>query len=149
MTALTTKELHGLPQHASKAIREKTAGTLGTVADNATTPGALVAHVVAVPDGATGDVDVVVAEKVEVLDVTVVKTASAGGASDTVQVKNAADAISNAISINIADQTTARAGTINDATSVINAGGTLRVTRTKASGANAACRVIVHCLRRA
>jgi hypothetical protein len=141
MTALTRKDLVGLPSAA--AVITKTAGALGNIADNATAPGSLVTHIIAVPDGATGDVDVVVAEKIEVLDVTLFKTAGAGGASDTITVKNTAAVITNAISINIADQVTARAGTIDDASNVISAGGTLRVTRTKASGANAACRVFV------
>lgn len=118
------------------------------VANNNTAPGTLVTHVVAVPDAATGDVDVVITDKIEVIDVVVQKQGGAGGAANTVQVKNGANVISDAISINIADTTLARAATIDDAQSTIAAGGTLRVTRTKAGG-NAAALVTVIGIKRA
>lgn len=99
-----------------------------------------------VPDAATGDIDVVVTHKIRVIDVVVIKTTGAGGAANTVQVKNSGNAITDAIVTNIADQALARAGTIDDARYEIAAGGTLRVTRTKAGG-NAACDVYVHAIR--
>ncbi len=82
----------------------------------------------------TGDVDVVVDEKIRVVDVWAVATA-AGGASDTITVKNGATAITNALDLNVSDKTVVRAGTIDDAQHEIDAAGTLRVTG--ASGANA------------
>jgi hypothetical protein len=106
-----------------------------------------VVHRVTVADGATADVDTVLTYKTRILDVLVIKTVAAGGASDTITVKNAGNAISNAISINIADQTTARATTIDDANYEIAAGGTLRVTRTKVSGNNVACEVVIYGIR--
>jgi hypothetical protein len=115
----------------------------GTVTNNQTVSGPLYQHVVTVPDGATADIDVVVTRKFEVLDVIVQKQAGAGGGSDTITVKNGATAITDAVDINIADKVVKRAATIDDAQSVIAAGGTLRVTRTKVSANNVACLVTV------
>ena len=80
----------------------------------------------------TGDVDVVIENKMRVVDAWVINTA-AGGAGDTAQVKNGATAITDAMDMNKADQVITRAGTIDDAQWDIAAGGTLRVTG--ASGA--------------
>lgn len=132
------------------ALAEKLTGLrVANLADNAVIGGVEVVTVVAVPDAATGDVDVVLTHKTEVLSVEVIKTGAAGGASDTITVKNGATAITDAMDINVADKTVVRPTTIDDAQTVIAAAGTLRVTRTKASGANAACRVIVRGVRRA
>lgn len=75
----------------------------------------------------TGDIDVVLTNKTRIIDVWAVATA-AGGAGDTVQVKNGATAISNALDLNVADQAIVRAGTLNDAQWDIAAAGTLRIT---------------------
>lgn len=112
------------------------------VADSDVEPGIETTISIPIADAATGDVDVVLGSKFEVTDILVQKRSGAGGAANTVQVKNGATVISDAISINIADQTRATWATIDDAASVIAAGGTLRVTRTKAGG-NAACLVLV------
>jgi len=106
-----------------------------------------VLHRVTVADGATADVDVVLTHKTLIIDVWLVKTAAAGGASDTITVKNSATAITDAIDINVADKVVKRAGTIDDAQNAIAAAGTLRVTRTKASANNVACEVYVLGLR--
>ena len=123
------------------------AGLLGTqvrfVADANVIGGIPVMHRVAVADGATADVDVVLTHKTLVTDVWLVKTGGAGGANDTIQVKNGANAITDAMDINVADQVVVRAGTIDDARHEIAAGGTLRVTRTKVAAANVACTVYV------
>lgn len=105
---------------------------------------------VPVPDAATGDVDIVLASKFEVTDVLVQKRGGATGAfANTIQVKNGANVISDAISINgTADGGLVRAGSIDDAQSTIAAGGTLRITRTKAGG-NAQCLVTVRGYMRA
>jgi len=120
---------------------------VANVADANVIGGIEVVHRIAVADGATGNVDVTLTHKTLVTDVHVIKTAGAGGSSDTLQVLNAANAITDAMSINVADQAIVRAGTINDAYQTISAGGTLRCTRTKASAANVACIVIVRGLR--
>lgn len=122
-------------------------GVKVAVAANANTTGALgVLHRIDIADAATGDVDVVLDHKTRVIDAWCVKTGGAGGAANTIQVKNGANALTDAMSINIADQAIARAGSIDDAQHEIAAGGTLRVTRTKAGG-NAACTVYVLGLR--
>lgn len=103
-------------------------------------------HRVNVPDAATGDVDVVLTYKSRVIDVTVVKTGANAGAANTITVKNGANAITDAISINVNDGIIARAGSIDDTHHEIAAGGTLRITRTRAGG-NAECIVYVKTLR--
>jgi hypothetical protein len=103
----------------------------------------------ALADGATATTTYTVRNKIEIIDVIVEKRAGAGGASDTLQVKNNTDAVTDAIDINIADKVVKRAGTIDDAFSTISAGGTLAITKTKASAANVACLVTVVGIRRA
>ncbi len=90
----------------------------------------------------TGDIDLVMPFAVRVVDV-VCHASAAGGAADTIQVKNGANAISDAIDLNIADTTVARPTTMDDAQSAIAAGGTLRVTG--ASAVNA--RVYIHLMQ--
>jgi hypothetical protein len=114
------------------------------LADKDTVGTPLILFRVDVANAATGDIDVTVARKIRVVDAHLVKTGGAGGASDTIQVKNGANAISDAIDINVADQKIKRADTIDDANWEVAAAGTLRVTRTKASAANVACTVYVH-----
>lgn len=115
--------------------------------DGDTVSGIPVVYSITVPDGATGNVDTVIADKIRVTDVVVVKTGGAGGASDTLAVSNGAAAITDAISLNVADTVIVRPATIDDAQHAVAAGGTLRVTRTKASAANVACIVYVHAIK--
>lgn len=75
----------------------------------------------------TGDITVTIPHKIEVLDVWCVAGA-AGGAGDTITVKNGSTAITNAIDLNIADKTRAAAGTIDDAQVQVAAGANLVVT---------------------
>lgn len=86
----------------------------------------------------TGDVDVTLTHKTRIIDVYCINTA-AGGAGDTITVKNGATAITDAMDINKNDKVITRAGTIDDAQYEIAASGTLRVTG--ASGAT--CEVVV------
>lgn len=88
----------------------------------------------------TGDVDVVLTHKSRVVDVWCVATA-AGGAADTITVKNGANAITDAIDLNVSDKVIVRAATIDDAQHEIAAGGTLRVSG--ASGVTAVVYVMV------
>lgn len=105
-----------------------------TVADNNTNAGVPLVHVFNIADAATGDHDIVINEKFEVLDVTVIKNGA--GAGNTVQIKNGATAISDAIAAAV-DKTVTRAGTIDYGNNVISAGGTLRATVTRAAGSGA------------
>lgn len=113
-------------------------------AANANAIGAIpVLHRIDVPAGATGDVDTVLTHKTRVCEAWLVKTTGAGGGAGTIQVKNGATAITDAMSINIADTTIARALTIDDAAHEIAAAGTLRITRTRSASTNEACTVYV------
>lgn len=91
--------------------------------------------------------------RLQILDVTVIKTGAAGGASDTIQVfkSDGTTAISDAISINIANKATARAAQIdaNSSNNIVADGGTFKVTNTKASANNTACIVLVNVARSA
>lgn len=125
--------------------------TAPKVADAAATvgaPGVPTVRVFDIADAASADYDIVLDHKEEVIDVVVQKRGAAGGAVNTVQVKNGANAITDAMSINVADQTLVRPTTIDDAQSTVIATGTLRVSTVKAGG-NAACLVTVTTLRRA
>lgn len=120
---------------------------VATVANANVIGGVPVVHRIAISDDATGDVDTVLTHKTMITDILVLKTGGAGDAGDTIQVKNAATAITDAMSINVADKIIVRPSTIDDAQQTIAAGGTLKITRTKASAANVACVVIVQGLR--
>lgn len=101
------------------------------VAAGTTTPGFIVAIPVATSGSLTANFDVVLTEKFEVLDVVCRKDGA--GAANTVQVKNGTTAISDAIAYDT-DKAVTRAGTIDTASNVIAANGTLRVTATRAAG---------------
>lgn len=83
--------------------------------------------------GATANTDVVTTHKIRILDAWVVNKA-AGTAGDTIQIFEGANAISDAMDINKADQTITRAGTLDDAQYELTAGQTLRVTETDGAG---------------
>lgn len=102
------------------------------VADNATEPVVLTCIPFLIADAATGDVDLVLQTKFEVMDVTCIKRNGAG-AGNTMQVKNGATTISDAIAC-ATDGAITRASNITAANSVVAAGGTLRVTATRAAG---------------
>lgn len=84
----------------------------------------------------TGDVTVVLTHKTRVIDVWTVAV-GAGGASDTITVKNVATAITDAIDLNKSDKVVTRAATISDAQCEIAAGANLVV-----SGASAVNAVV-------
>lgn len=73
-----------------------------------------------------------------VLDV-VCYAAAAGGAADTVTVQNATNAITNAMDLNVADNTRVAATTLNDAYQDVERGGTLSVV----TASDAVARVII------
>lgn len=103
-----------------------------------------------IPAGTTGDVDFTSTPyKMRIVDAWLVKTAAAGGGAGTVQVKNTADAITNAMSIDVADQSITRASTIDDAFHTIASGGTIRVTRTRTASSDESCIVYLRAIRSA
>jgi hypothetical protein len=90
----------------------------------------------------TGDVDVTLTHKTRVIDVWCVQTA-AGGAGDTIIVKSGANAITDTMDCNKADNIITRAASLDDANWEIAAAGTLRIT-----GASAVtCEVFVRGIR--
>lgn len=134
-------------QHPLAGGKFPTGGAgVANLTNNQVEAGVPVIYTFAVPDAATSDIDIVVAQKVEVVDIVCRKDAGAG-AGNTMQVKNAANVISNAIACDT-DKTITRAGTIDVAFNTINAGGTLRLTATRAAGTRTAL-VEVRCIRRA
>jgi hypothetical protein len=103
-----------------------------TADDSSTEPQLMTVIPVSIPDAATGDVDVVMATKFEVVDV-VCQKRNGAGAGNTVTVKSGANAISDAIAC-ATDNAITRSGTIDDANSTIIQGGTLRLSCTRAAG---------------
>lgn len=112
-----------------------------TVADANVVGGIPVLHRIAVPAGTTGDVDTVLTHKTLITDVWLVKTAAAGGGAGTIQVKNGSNAITDAMSIDVADKAVVRAATVDDAYHEIAAAGTLKITRTRTASTSEACTV--------
>lgn len=102
-----------------------------TVAAGTTKVGMLVGIPVATSGSVTADFDTVVEDKFEVVDVTCRKDGA--GAANTITVKNGTTAISDAIAF-ATDKAVTRVGTIDTASNVIAAGGTLRVTATRSAG---------------
>ena len=94
-----------------------------------------------VPAGATGDVDKTLVSKHRIIDAWLVKRSAAGGGAGTIQLKNSTNAITDAMSINVADETVVRAATLSDANWEIAAGGTLRATRTRTASTDETCTV--------
>lgn len=111
----------------------------GTVAANVaaanTEGGMLLVHKFALVGGATANFDIVLTHKSRVIDAWVINT-GLGTAGDTAQVFNGAAPITNAMSMNFADETITRTGTVDDSAALVNAGGTLRVTQTDGGGAD-------------
>lgn len=99
-----------------------------------------------IADAATGDIDITMKRKIEVIDVTCIKSNGAG-AGNTMQLKKGAAVISNAIACDT-DNAVTRAGSIDDANATLAVNDILRVTATRAAGTRDA-RVFVKCLFRA
>jgi hypothetical protein len=128
------------------AANAQTGANVAVVADDNLVGGLPVLHRLSIADGVTGDIDYVLTHKTRVVDVWLVKTGGAGHATeDTIMAKNGATAITDAIAVGNADKAIKRAGTIDDASWEVAAGGTLRITRTKGAGGgnNVECTVFV------
>lgn len=103
-----------------------------------------VLHVFSMVGGATATRTIATAQKITVVDAWVVNK-GLGTVGDTITVKNnAGTAITDAMDISGADKTIARAGTIDDAQRVVNAGDNLQSTETDGGGNDSpACDVYV------
>jgi len=102
--------------------------------------GLLVVFMIPIAAGALGDTNVVMTHKVRVLEAHLILR-GAGVATTTLQVKNGANAITDAMAASGADQAIVRAASIDDANYEIAAGGTLRVT--SATGASQPAALVV------
>jgi len=98
-----------------------------TVADASPNSGIPVLHRIDIAAGANGDTDVVISLKTRVIDAWLILT-GAGVTSNTLAVKNGANAITDAMDSSGSDKALVRAATIDDAQHEIAASGTLRVT---------------------
>lgn len=117
---------------------------LANVADDQAVGGVPVVHAIDVPDGPSRNIDIVLTHKTRVYDVTMVKTGgNADSMSDSVQVKNGPNAITDTMPLD-QDKSVTRSMSIDDAYWDLAAGGTLRVTVVNGSGLNSACTVFVH-----
>jgi hypothetical protein len=103
-----------------------------------------VLHIVPIANAASGDTNVTLTHKTRVIGARVVLTA-AGNAGNTYTVKNATNAITDAITPGATDTTVADAATIDDAHHEIAAGGTLRVSHVRAGGSAAAIVYVFGC----
>ena len=121
-----------------------TGSKIAVVADDNVIGGIPVVHRIDIADGAA-DTDVTLTHKTRIIDVVVIKTATAGGAGDSIVIKNSANAITDVIVLNDSDKVISRASTIDDAFHEIAASGTLRCTTL--NNTNNACTVYVHGLR--
>ena len=108
------------------------------VANDQLTAGIPVIYKFVCPDGATGDVDFVLAAgmgPITIIDAWALKTGGAGGGVNTVQVQTgAAAAVTSAMDLNLGDAFIGRTTTIDDATRRFAAGDTLRLHRVRAAG---------------
>lgn len=103
-------------------------GTKAANGANANVIGAIpVVHRINIAAGANADTDVVLTHKTRVIDAWLVLT-GAGVTSATLQVKNGANAITNAMAASGSDKALVRTAEVDDAQHEIAAGGTLRVT---------------------
>lgn len=118
-------------------------GNAANIAVNSVLGALPVLHAVAVTGGSTASYNVTLTNKTIVTDAWV-QLNGLGTASDTITVLSTASAITNAMDINVADTTIVRAGTIDDATAAIPAGGVLRVNQVDGGGSDCpACTVYV------
>lgn len=107
------------------AILDGTAAKV--VADDNVIGGIPVIHRIDITAGALGDTDVTLTHKTRITDAWLILR-GAGVATTTLQVKNGANAITDAMAASGSDTALVRAATIDDAYHEIAAAGTLRVT---------------------
>jgi hypothetical protein len=113
-----------------------------TVALNQTYPGTRCVYTIQIAtSGSNGNTDIIVPNKMRVLDCCVIQQA-ATVTSETIQVFNGSNAISSAMALSGSDTTIVRTATINDAYWDLNVGDTLRCT-TAGGASQPQCVVIV------
>ncbi len=110
------------------AIANLAGNEFQNVANLDTEGGALVIFAITIGAGAAADHDVTIDNKIRVIDFWAQHLAGNGEASDTIQLKSTAAAITDAVDWSDVDTTVVRASTINDANATVVGGGILRVT---------------------
>lgn len=120
-------------------VRDLVTDKITDVANANVIGGIPVIHRVDIAAGALADTNVVITNKTRVLDAWLVLR-GAGVASTTLQVKNGATAITDAMAASGTDKAVVRCATIDDAQHEISAGGTLRIT--SATGATQPAAVV-------
>lgn len=108
-------------------------------------------HRVVIPAGPTGNVDVVLSAREEIVDVVLHKTGVAGGGAGTVQLVNATSSapITDPMSINVSPGTVVRPLDIDSARNMIAPRAVLRFVRTRTASTDESCIAYVRTLRRA
>lgn len=134
-----------------RAPYARNASTAGTIANAAVSPattnsGAEVVIPIDIPDAATATYTYVNNEKLEVVDIIVIKDTA--GAANTIQLKTAGGtAISDAIAAAV-DKAVTRAGTLDKAQRTLAAAAGFQITATRAAG-SMACQVFIKAIKRA
>lgn len=127
-------------------IDELDAVTDALVSPAVTTSGLVEVIPIPIPDAATATYAFLNADKIEIIDVVVIKAGA--GAGNTIQIETTAPvAISDAI-VAAVDKAVTRAGTLDPAQRTIAAGAGFKVVATKAAG-SMACEVFLHVIKRA
>jgi hypothetical protein len=112
-----------------------TGADVANLADAAVIGGIPVIHTIAIAD-ASADTDVVLTHKETIVDFWFLNTGIAAHASsDTIQLKNGSNAISDAVAKTATVNAIKRAATMNPTYTTIAAGGTLRITAVKNTNA--------------
>ena len=107
--------------------------------------GALVVTPIDIPDAPTKTYSFVNAEKLEFVDVTVIKDQD--GVGNTIQLKDATGAAISDVIAAVADGAVTRSGSLRKSTRTIAASAGFQVTATKAGG-SMACQVFIHAIKR-
>ena len=118
-------EINSRPGAGHSAFPDR--AQLSASATTKTAPAGVMVYKVAAA-ALTGSIDIAVHRAVYVIDAWAIAVGGAGGAGDTITVSNDTTAISDAMDLQIADNTIARAATLDDAQRLIAAGSNLRVT---------------------
>ncbi len=98
---------------------------------------------VVIPAGVTGDVVANLEDGMEITDIHLLKTVAAGGGAGTIQAKNGANAITDAMDIDVADETIVRAATLDDAGRTFRKGQNITFTRTRTGSTDESCIAVI------
>jgi hypothetical protein len=127
-SAVTTTKILAQNVTEPKIEEASLSGLVAKVVADANVIGGLeVIHRIDIAAGALGNTDVVLTHKTRITDAWLVLR-GAGVSTTTLQVKNGANAITDAMAASGSDQAIVRAASLNDAYWEVAAGGTLRVT---------------------